>query len=81
MAHKNYSTAKVDWVFCDQNTKPSTIHCLRCGERVPMCNPPGWWEVDAMSARLNGFTVMHSLCKPGAGHVKPFTEEEIAKRI
>lgn len=62
---------QVDWVFCDQNTKPHTIHCTRCDERVPMYNIPGWWDIDAFTARLNGFTLMHSKCLPGGAHVKP----------
>lgn len=71
---------KVDWVFCDQSTKPHSIHCARCDERVPFQHPVGWWPVDAMNARLTGFTMMHARCLPNAAHVKRFTEEERQRR-
>lgn len=71
---------KVDWVFCDQGTKPPTIHCERCGERVPLQFPEGWTPVDAFTSRLKGFTMMHSQCLPNAAQVKPYTAAERAQR-
>ncbi len=70
----------VTWVFCDQSTRPSSLHCERCGERVPLQHPEGWTPVDAFTARMAGFELMHSKCEPNAAHVKPFTDEERKQR-